>query len=502
MSYAILERHYRRLADLQHVEAITGWDEATMMAPGGGEARGEALATLRGIIHAHATTPVLEPAFATAEAELAQGALSHWQAANVREMRRSWIRATAVPADLVEAVSRAESRSEQAWRKLRPANDWEGFRPLLEEVVARKRDVAAVLSDRLALSPYDALLDGYEPGARSAHIASLFAELGAFLPNFIEAVIDRQRGETVLLPEGPFPVEQQRSLGVALMEHTGFDFRHGRLDVSHHPFCGGVPDDVRITTRYDPANFVTALMGVMHETGHAKYEQNLPREWLGQPVGQARGMAMHESQSLLQEMQVCRGREFLAFARPLILSAFPDAAARSPEAFRLENLERLYTRVKRDYIRVNADEVTYPCHVILRFEIEKPLIEGSLRVSDIPELWDSRMRALLGLSTAGDYRNGCMQDVHWPAGLFGYFPTYTLGALSAAQLFAAARRDVAGLDSSLERGDFSGLNAWLKQRVWSLGSLLDTEEIVRQATGAPLGIHAFEAHLRRRYLNC
>lgn len=498
-AYTSLELHHRRIAHLTHAEAMLSWDEATMMPAGGGDARAEALASLRGAIHERSTEPRLGELFARAESEM--GTLDDWQAANLREMKRLWTRATALPQELVEAASRAETRSGQAWRALRPKNDWEGFRPLLEEVVSRKREVAQALGEKLGLGAYDALLDFFEPGARSDDVARLFARLREFLPGFIERVIDRQRTEVVHKPIGPFPIERQRWLGVEMMKRLGFDFERGRLDVSVHPFCGGVPQDVRITTRYQTSDFSESLMGVIHETGHAKYEQNLPPRFIDQPVGVARGMALHEGQSLLHEMQLSRGMAFLALAAPLVAEAFPEAAARQPEAFTPENLGRLATRVQRSYIRTGADEATYPCHVIMRFEIEKPLIEKTLEVKDIPDAWDAGMRAMLGLSTAGNYTDGCMQDVHWPEGALGYFPTYTLGALVAAQLFRAARRSLPDLDARVTRGDFKLLDDWLRENVWSLGSRFDTNELVQRATGEPLGTEAFEAHLASRYLS-
>lgn len=498
MSYATLEQHHRKLAQLEHLEAIVAWDEAAMMPEGGGNARADALATLRGLVHEHAIAPAIGGWLAEAEAHSER--LQDWQRANLREMQRAYVRATAVPAALVEAASRAESRSEQAWRKLRAENDWQTYRPLLEEVIARKREVAQALADKLGLAPYDALLDGYEPGARAAEISVLFHDLGGFLPDFIQRVVEKQRGETLHAPTGPFPVDEQRFLGVELMKRLGFDFRHGRLDASHHPFCGGVPEDVRITTRYDVQDFAKAMMGVLHETGHAKYEQNLPRQWLGQPVGRARSMSLHESQSLFLEMQVSRSREFAEFVAPLLVEAFPEVAANEPAAFTVENLYRMGTRVRPSLIRVDADEVTYPCHIVLRFEIEQALIAGTLRVADIPDAWDARMRELLGISTAGDYINGCMQDVHWPAGLVGYFPTYTLGALTAAQLFEAAARDISGLGEHIARGELAVLDAWLRDKVWSMGSLLETDALIRHATGRPLDTEAFRRHLARRYL--
>jgi len=497
-AYAALELHHKKIAHLTHAEAMLSWDEATMMPSGGGDARAEALASLRGVIHERSTEPRLGELLAAAEGEASS--LDDWQTANLREMKRVWTRATALPQELVEATSRAETRSGQAWRLLRKKNDWSSFRPLLEDVVRLKREVAHALGEKLVLGAYDALLDGYEPGARSAEVERLFARLRAFLPGFIATVMERQRSEPVHVPSGPFSVERQRWLGAELMKRLGFDFSRGRLDVSHHPFCGGVPQDVRITTRYHAEDFSRSLMGVLHETGHAKYEQNLPQRFVDQPVGMARGMAVHESQSLLHEMQLCRGNAFLKLAAPLVREAFPEAAAAQPQAFTPENLARLATRVRPSFIRVDADEATYPCHVILRFEIEKPLIEGALEVKDIPDAWDAGMKELLGLSTKGNDADGCMQDVHWPEGLFGYFPTYTLGALTAAQLFAAARREFPDLDAWIGRGEFGALDAWLREHVWSLGSRYTTNELVERATGQPLGTAAFEAHLAARYL--
>lgn len=497
MTYALLHAHHRTLSHLSHVDAMASWDEAVMMPPGGGEARGEALATLRAFSHQLATRPVVGEWLDQAEHE----PLEPWQRANLREMKRAYVRATALPPDLVAACSRAETRSEQAWRVLRAANDWAGFAPFLEEVVARKREAAQALGATLGLSPYDALLDGFEPGARSAEIDEVFRDLEAFLPGFIDRVVDRQAGERVVQPQGPFSVEAQRELGVMVMRHVGFDFDRGRLDVSHHPFCGGVPQDVRITTRYSTDDFTHSFMGVLHEAGHARYEQNLPRAWLDQPVGLARSMAVHESQSLLHEMQVGRSPAFLRFAAPLMARAFADAAARQPAAFTTENLLRVYTRVRRSLIRGHADECTYPCHVILRYDLEKALVAGTLPVADIPDAWAAAMSRLLRLDTRGNDKDGCMQDVHWPAGALGYFPTYTLGALLAAQLFAAARHDLPALDAQLESGDFTALAAWLRTRVWELGSFLTTQQLVVHATGAPLRAEAFKAHLHHRYLS-
>jgi carboxypeptidase Taq len=500
MSIEQLERHFRRIAHLQHVSAIMQWDEAVMMPAAAGAERAAALATLGVVVHEHLTAPELSEQLAAAEAERSAGKLDQRQRANLREIARIVKRANALPSALVESLSHAQLRCEQAWRQQREHNDWQGFAPLLREVVLRKREAAAALSSALGKSPYDALLDEYEPFYSSARIDQHFAQLRAFLPKLIEQVIEHQRSRPFLTPRGPFPKLAQEQLGRLLMAAVGFDAQHGRLDVSHHPFCGGVPSDVRVTTRYDEQDFTSGMMGVLHETGHAKYEQHLPRELREQPVGQARGMSIHESQSLLQEMQISRSREFLTFAAPHISQAFPDAAAAQPEAFGVNNLARLFTRVARSKIRVNADEVTYPCHVLIRYDIERKLIDGKLEVAEIPEAWDAGMRELLSISTGTDCKDGCMQDVHWASGAFGYFPTYTLGAMTAAQLFAAVQRELPNVREQIAAGQFEPLNALLQRKIWSQASVYETDELLRHATGEVLNPKYFEAHLRKRYL--
>ncbi|MEY4578937.1 MAG: hypothetical protein RL701_3640 [Pseudomonadota bacterium] len=500
MSIEQLERHFRRISHLQHVSAIMQWDEAVMMPAAAGPERAAALATLGVVVHEHLTAPQLGDWLAAAEVERENNRLDTKQRANLREMTRIVRRASALPSALVEALSHAQMRCEQAWRTQREHNDWQGFAPLLREVVLRKREAAAALAAALDMSPYDALLDEYEPFYSSAQIDVHFAQLRSFLPELINQAIERQRSRPFLTPRGPFPKQAQADLGRQLMAAVGFNADHGRLDVSHHPFCGGVPSDVRVTTRYDEQDFTSGMMGVLHETGHAKYEQHLPRELRDQPVGQARGMSVHESQSLLQEMQISRSREFLSFAAPHIAQAFPDASAAQPEAFGASNLLRMFTRVARSKIRVNADEVTYPCHVLVRYDIERRLIDGKLEVAEIPEAWDAGMRELLQISTGSDCRDGCMQDVHWAGGAFGYFPTYTLGAMTAAQLFAAVQKELPNVREQIATGQFEPINDFLRKRIWSQASVHNTDELLRRATGEVLNPKYFEAHLRRRYL--
>ena len=432
-SYRALESRFARLHALGDAAGILGWDAQTLMPDGAAEGRADQLAVLKGLAHDILTGPETADLLAAAADEAA--GLDAWQRANLAEMRRAHLHATAVPRDLVEANSRAVSRCEMTWRQARRDADFARLAPDLTEVLRLQREVGRAKGERLGLSPYDALLDGYDPGMRRARIDPLFAELRDFLPGYVAEARARQAAEPPPLPlDGPFPVELQRQVGLALMGAAGFDFARGRLDVSLHPFCGGATDDVRITTRYDEADVTRALLGVLHETGHALYEQGRPAAWARQPVGEARGMSLHESQSLIVEMQACRSRAFAAHLAPLLARTF----GRQGPAWTAENLYRLHTRVDPGFIRVDADEMTYPAHILLRYGLETAMIAGDLAVADLPGAFNDGMRDLLGLAVPDD-RLGCLQDIHWPGGSWGYFPTYTLGALAAAQLFRAAR---------------------------------------------------------------
>ncbi|PWC56376.1 carboxypeptidase M32 [Azospirillum sp. TSO22-1] len=493
-AYQDLERRFARVAAIGGALGILGWDTQTMMPDGAADGRAEQTATLSVLAHELMTAPDMADLLAAAGA---QGGLDAWQAANLREMQRLHVQATALPADLVEATSKAISTCEMRWRTARAESDYAALLPSLREVLRLVCEGARAKGEALGVSPYDALLDEHDPGSRAVRIDALFDDLAAFLPGLLERVLEKQAAEPpVLRPEGPFPVDRQKALGERMMRAAGFDFTRGRLDVSLHPFCGGANDDVRITTRYDEADFAKALMGVLHETGHALYEQGRPRAWMLQPVGNARGMAAHESQSLIVEMQASRSAEFIGWLAGEARAAFDGHGP----AWEPDTLRRLYTRVERGFIRVDADEVTYPAHVILRYRLEKALIAGDLDLADLPGAWNEGMRALLGV-TPPDDRLGCLQDIHWPGGGWGYFPTYTLGAMTAAQLFEAACAAEPDVKPGLARGDFAPLVGWLREHVHGKGSRpASTDELLTEATGRPLDVAVFKRHLERRYL--
>lgn len=490
-AYADLTRTFTRLSRFSHLSAITGWDMMTMMPPGGSSARGAALAELSVLKHEILTDKKVAQWLEAAASEN----LNDVEQANLLEMRRAYQQAALLPASLVEEKSIVGSRCEHAWREQRPANDWQGFAANLKEVVRLSRQEAELRAQANGCSRYDALLDLYEPGMTSAKLDATFGELKEWLPSLLNRIVEKQARQPVDVPVGPFAIESQKQLGQTLMKLLNFDFNAGRLDVSAHPFCGGVPEDVRITTRYNANEFISAMMGVIHETGHACYEQNLPKQWAGQPVALARSTAIHESQSLFFEKQLGRSREFLSLLLPQVKTLMGDQPALE-EA----NFIALNQRVKPGLIRVDADEVSYPAHIILRYEIEHALIEGDIEVDDIPALWQEKMQALLGLDTSGNYRDGCMQDIHWTDGAFGYFPTYTLGAMYAAQLFQSVKKALPQVQSELREGNLQPIFDWLQQNIWQHGSRFGTSQLIENATGEALNPAFFRQHLESRYL--
>ncbi|MBB3174405.1 carboxypeptidase Taq [Endobacter medicaginis] len=491
-AYDRLKQRFARIATLGEAAAMLGWDAQAMMPDGGSEARGEQLATLSGLAHEMLVAPetgALLEAASTPDS-------SAWDVANLRLMKRSYLKATVLPGDLVEALSRQSNACEMAWRQARAESDFAAIAPKLEGLLSLVREQATALSEVLSLSPYDALMDEFQPGIGAADAAPIFARYEAFLRDNLDAIEARQAAGPAPVALPALPIDAQEALCRDLAARVGLDFDHARLDRSIHPFCGGTPTDIRITTRYSEADPSNALYAVVHETGHALYEAGLPKDWRGrQPVGQACGMAAHESQSLSIEMQACRSDAFLSWLGPFLAERFGDHPAYAPD-----NLARAWRRVERGFIRVDADEVTYPAHVILRFRLEQAMIAGDLKVADLPGAWAEGLHALLGVTPPDDAR-GCLQDIHWYSGAFGYFPSYSLGAMTAAQLMDAARAATLDLDAALATGDFRPLRGWMAANVHAQGSLYGFNDLLRHATGAPLGIEPFLAHLRRRYLD-
>lgn len=492
-AYQKLEARFGTIADIEQASSILNWDRAVIMPDAASEERGRQLATLAGIAHEKMTAADMAQELAAVD----ESALDPWQKANLREMRRAYAHASALPEALVEKISIATTRCEGIWRKAKKTNDWKAVEKPLTEVLALTREKAAIKGQRLGVSPYNALLDSYDPYNTTENIDRVFDDLAPFLTRFVDAVIEHQKAEPVLSPGAAFDLKTQQATALKLAVMLGLDMKSSRLDVSAHPFCGGTAGDKRITTRYSEGDFLPAMMGVIHETGHALYDMRMPEQWRRQPVGDSMnmGMTIHESQSLICEMQLGCSMEFCEFVAPLYRDAFGGSGA----AWEPLNIFRQLTRVERGFIRVDADEVTYPLHVILRYRLEKDMIAGKLEIRDLPEAWNEGFKAILGV-VPPDFARGCMQDIHWFEGYFGYFPTYALGAMTAAQFWVQAEKDVPDLRLQIRKGNVTAFTNWLLENIHRQGCLYKPNDLVARVTGRALDPAVFKAHLEQRYL--
>lgn len=492
-TYKQLEQEFRRLHAFRGALSLLRWDAAVMMPRGSADVRGDQLAALETEHHALLTAPRIIRLLDRAQANT-QG-LADWQIANLREMRRQRDHAIATPVSLVSRLAKASSKAEAMWLEARQQGKFELFAPYLEEVVHLVRDKSALLGQALNLAPYDALVDEFSPGISTADIDSMFKALSRRLPSLIRETLALQESRPLLPLSGKFTAGKQKSLAVEIMKAIGFPFERGRLDESEHPFTEGVPGDIRVTTRFDPTDVFSGLLGALHETGHAMYDLGLPQDWRDQPVGRDRGMALEESQSLLIEMLICRSRPFVRYLKPLLEKHF---GVSGPE-WDVENVYRHLVRVRRGLIRVDADELTYPVHVMVRYELEKQMLSGELAVKDLPAAWNAGMEQRLGIRPANDVE-GCLQDIHWAVGSFGYFPSYALGAVIAAQLYESLRSDVPDLDEQIAHGEFGGLFGWLRKHVHGLGAKVTVNELMKSATGKALSAASFVRYVESKYL--
>lgn len=478
---------------LASVEALLGWDERCLLPAAAGEYRAEQMTLLAGLLHERQTDPRLGECLAgLAEYPLAADPASD-AGATIRELKRRFDRKTKLPKSLVEELTRATVLGQQAWQEARSQNDFAAFRPHLAKIVELKRQEAAAVGYRE--HPYDALLDDYEPAETTADVSRVLADLRDELSPLVARLAGSPRQPDASVLGRHFPRAAQEAFGRETAERIGFDFSRGRLDVSAHPFCSGMgPHDCRLTTRYDERHFNGAFFGILHETGHGMYEQGLRVEQFGLPPGEAASLGVHESQSRLWENFVGRGLPFWEFFYPRAQRAFPDALADAP----LARFHAAINEVRPSPIRVEADEATYNLHILIRLELEIELILGSLPIDDLPAAWNARYEKYLGVSPPNDAQ-GVLQDIHWSAGLFGYFATYTLGNLYAAQLFARADADLGGLAPMFRRGDFAPLREWLGDRVHRWGRCLAPRQLIERATGQTRSHAPLIRHLKQRF---
>ena len=481
-------RLWREIRDLDAAQQLLEWDQETYMPPAGAEGRARVLGSLAGLRHERLTSPALAALVDEVAAGAAPG--DEWEA-QAREARRRLRRATALPRRLAEELAEASSAGLAAWQDARKAREYSRFAPALSRLLALKREEAGCVAGVLGTGtrPYDALLDEFEPGATEAELDPLCATLRARLVPLVRAVVESGRTVDETPLRGHFPLEAQRQLATFVAAEIGFDWNAGRLDRSTHPFCTGIGRrDVRLTWRGQEGDLQQALMGVLHEMGHGLYDQGLPAEWEGTPLGEPASTGVHESQSRLWEILVGRSRPFWRWLLPHVRHAFPGHTAT------LEGVWPALHVIRPSLIRVEADEATYNLHVLVRFELERALFTGALEVPALPAAWEDLYAEVLGVRP-GHVAEGVLQDLHWAAGMFGYFPTYTLGTLAAVQLFAAAAAALGGLAEPLARGDFAPLLGWLRERVHRHGARYQPRELLTRATGAPPSAEPFLAYL-------
>lgn len=492
-SYDDLIVRFKEYSLLGSINGVLGWDERTYLPVKGSAHRAEQMALVARLAHERLSSPILGERIGQVEGtELVKDGQSV-EAVNVREIRRLHDRAVKVPASLVEEITRTATRAQHVWQEARQKNDFPAFAPWLEKIVYLKRQEAAAVG--YLESPYDALLDEYEPGATAREITQIFAELRRELVPLVGLITSAKKQPRRDILKREFPVDRQHHFGQGAAAAIGFDFLAGRLDTTVHPFCSGIgPGDCRLTTRYHPREINQGFFGILHEAGHGMYEQGLDPEHAGTPLGSAVSLGIHESQSRLWENQVGRGRPFWEHFFPRLQQMFPGTL----EDVGLDDFIFAANDVRRSFIRVEADEATYNMHIILRFELEQDLIRGDLKPGEAPGAWNEKFKTSFDL-TPPDDAQGCLQDIHWSMGGLGYFPTYTLGNLYAAQFMERAKADLPGLEDDFRRGSFTRLKGWLNEKVHRPGQRFRPRELGRKVTGQELSPKALVGYLRRKY---
>lgn len=491
-SYTKLLKRTREIAFLSSSANALAWDQETFMPPKALPYRAEQLAWLGGQAHRRFTAGKVGDLIT--ECEQAGFPPESDEAANIREWRRLYNRATKVPPRLVEKLERTCAHAREAWREARQQSNFKSFRPHLDKILSLTRQMAGCWG--FTRSPYDALLDGYEPGASADALRQTFSELRAALVSILPAALERAAAVPADFLKGNYPIVAQQSFNRKVAEAIGFDFAAGRIDTTTHPFCNRIgPNDCRLTTRYDETDFTRSLYGVLHEAGHGLYELGLEQELYGAPIGAAVSLGIHESQSRLWENHVGRSATFWEHWHSIACEHFPELKRFSPA-----QITAAVNRVAPSFIRVEADQVTYDLHIILRFEVEIALIEEKLKTKDVPAFWNDQFEKLLGLKVIKD-SDGCLQDIHWSMGAFGYFPTYTLGNLNAAQFMRRAIQDNPAIEAGLQRGEYTPLRSWLLEKIHRRGSRQTPAALVQSVTGeAPASRHQID-YLRAKFVS-
>lgn len=493
-AYDELIKRIREASLIGSISGVIYWDQHTHMPPNAAPFRSEQLSLLAGMVHERLTHPRVGELLSEVEGSELVGDEESVEAVNVREIRHQYDKQTKLPKKLVEEISRTTSMAQNEWVKARKNSDFKAFQPWLEKVIALERQKADAYGHDG--EPYNPLLDDYEPGATVDDIENVFANLRDELVDLLGRIQDAPKKPDVSIVERDYDVERQKIFGEMVAGAMGFDFNSGRLDITVHPFCTGLgPGDTRILTRYNPKRLNDALFGTMHEAGHGLYEMGINKqEHFGTPMGESVSLGIHESQSRMWENQVGRSRAFWKYFLPQAQRLFREALA----GVKLDDFYAAVNNVAPSYIRVEADEATYNLHILLRFEIERALLAGDLKPADAAAEWNHRFQKYFGLKVDND-ANGCLQDVHWSAGLVGYFPTYTLGNLYSAQFFAKAQQDMPDIQEQFAGGELSNLRDWLRCNIHEHGQRYRATRLVEKVTGKPLSHQPLMDYMRAKY---
>jgi carboxypeptidase Taq len=488
-----LRENLQEIYHLGSALQVLHWDQEVFMPPKGVSNRAATIANLAGILHEKFISKDFAKLIKKAKLQLDAGKLDDGESAIVRELWREFERQKKLPVAFVKEMAQVCSEGHNVWIKAREKSDFGIFLPYLKKIVALKRKEAELVGYKK--SPYDALLDMYEPYATSEEISMIFEELKNFLVPFLKKIAKAKGGADIDILKGNFSIEKQKQFNEEVAKKIGFDFEAGRLDTSVHPFSTGFhPNDVRITTRFRKDNMFDSFFGVIHETGHALYEQGLNAKHFGTPLGEAISHGIHESQSRMWENMVARSKNFWKYFFPKLQKQFPKPFAET----KFDDFYRVINDVRPSLIRVEADEVTYSLHIIMRFEIEKELIEGSIEVEDLPKIWNAKVKEYLGIKVPSD-ASGVLQDTHWSGGGIGYFPSYTLGNLYAAQFFNTAKKDLINLEKEISIGQFGHLREWLREKIHIHGKMYSADQLVREVTDEPLTSQYFIDYLKKKY---
>lgn len=485
-------QYARQTAMLQSIQSLLDWDERCLLPPDAGEYRADQITLLAGMIHQRRTDRTYgEWLNELAASPLAEDSHSD-TGTTIRWLKREYEKKTKLPQSLVEELTRTAVLSQQAWQIAKKNNEFQSFQPLLEKTVYLKQQEA--LAAGFSECRYDALLDDYEPLELTSRVTKVLTGLRDDLVKLLKEISASRRQPDLAVMRRSFPLDRQREFGERVAAQMGFRFGGGRLDVTAHPFCTSLgPNDCRITTKYDEHHFNAAFYSILHEAGHAMYEQGMRKEWFGLPPGDAISMAIHESQSRLWE-------NFVGRSLPFWQHFFPNAQRAFPDAWKDASAEQVFfavNEVRPTLIRVEADEVTYNLHILIRFELEQELLDEKLKVADLPEAWNNRYRQYLGITPSGP-AEGVLQDIHWSAGLFGYFPTYSMGNLYAAQFCDRANQELGGLDELIKKGEFPRLLEWLRTHIHAKGRRFTAAELVQSVTGKPLDHTYLVRYLRKK----